>query len=62
MKNRDFIRRVIHCAGCIHRHTKICPMYVEVVIDYQTKDIKIIDNTYDDMYCSEGENERYYPL
>lgn len=55
MRNSDFIKRVIHCRDCIHRHTNNCPMYFEVQIGPRYMDSVEYDNTADDCFCSWGE-------
>ena len=55
MKNSDFIRKVIYCKDCIHRYSENCPMYISIIIDYQTRETKTFDNSDNMMFCSEGE-------
>ena len=54
MKNRDFIKLVIHCRDCIHRGTDNCPM-VEDYYNIGFQEWELIDKTKDEMFCSEGE-------
>lgn len=54
MKNRDFFKSIVHCKECIHRGTDDCPMFLEYYDSYYgIYDTK--DNTFDFMFCSEGE-------
>lgn len=50
MKNRDFIKLVIHCKDCIRRGTWECPM-----VQYHADIDAHYDMTEDEMFCSEGE-------
>lgn len=54
MKNKDFVKSVVHCKECIHRGTDDCPMIVEYYDSYYGI-WDITDNTFDNMFCSEGE-------
>ena len=55
MRNKDFVKSVVHCKECIHRGTDDCPMFLEYYDRYyEIFDSK--DNTFDHMFCSEGEN------
>lgn len=55
MRNRDFIKLVIHCKDCIHRYTEECPMYITIVPSGRYADAYFIDKTEDNWFCSEGE-------
>ena len=54
MKNKDFFKLIVHCKEYIHRGTDDCPMVVEYYDSYYGI-WDITDNTFDNMFCSEGE-------
>lgn len=54
MKNKDLVKSIVRCEKCIHRGTDDCPMVVEYYDSYYGI-WDITDNTFDNMFCSEGE-------
>ena len=53
MKNRDFIRLIVHCRNCIHRGTWECPMSNQYDPDLD----EYCDMTDDEGFCHLGERD-----
>ena len=56
MKNKDFVKSVVHYKECLHRGTDDCPMFFIKYWDKYWDEPIVIDRTKDEMFCSEGEN------